>query len=201
MGDREMWKMLHLLYNASGPGLTRAQLDRAGINCYNDTIAHLTGCGGVIEQSGVFDLSGSTRFLLDHFLVANPSWKSRDMLVDEPSAFVIMPFAEPAWMADVESQMIQPAVHAAGFAYQRGDTIVRTGDLTDNVWSAMLHAGVIVADISAVNANVFYELGIARTLGKEMFVLKERSASIPADLAAWASAIRASETKAVRSGA
>ena len=44
-----------------------------------------------------------------------------------------------------------------------------------------MQAGVIVADVSALNANVFYELGLAHALGKEVFILKRKDAKVPAD--------------------
>jgi hypothetical protein len=60
--------------------------------------------------------------------------------------------------------------------------IVRVADLTQNVWGALLHAGVVIADVSTLNANVFYELGLAHALGKDTFILKQAGAKLPADI-------------------
>ena len=58
---------------------------------------------------------------------------------------------------------------------------IRIGDLTRNVWDALLHAGVIVADISVPNANVYYELGLVHALGKDTLCLKQKGKPLPAD--------------------
>ena len=43
----------------------------------------------------------------------------------------------------------------------RGDSIVRVGDLSTNVWKSITQAGVIVAEVSVPNPNVYYEIGLA----------------------------------------
>jgi hypothetical protein len=91
-----------------------------------------------------------------------------------------MPFSEP-WSKDVYEQMLKPAIEEAGLEYVRGDTSVRVGDLTSNIWNDILVAGLVVADVSALNANVFYELGLTHALGKDTFILKHKGVSVPAD--------------------
>jgi predicted nucleotide-binding protein len=39
----------------------------------------------------------------------------------------------------------------------------------------------VVADISVLNANVFYELGLTHALGKDTILLKRRDTPLPAD--------------------
>jgi D-tyrosyl-tRNA(Tyr) deacylase len=46
----------------------------------------------------------------------------------------------------------------------------------------MLHAGLIIADVSALNANVFYELGLAHAIGKDTIILKQAASNVPADI-------------------
>jgi len=102
------------------------------------------------------------------------------MRVDYPEAFVIMPFSEP-WSDRLYSDMIEPAVKAAGLDCVRGDTAVRVGDLARNIWDAIMRAGVVIAEVSVPNPNVFYELGLAHALGKDRFILKHGTAKLPAD--------------------
>ena len=176
-----MWKMFHVLFNlGSRPGLTYAELAALGIQCDPDTIQPLCDTGLVEEVGGLYRVTPVGRHVAGRFLVANPAWKSAPIWVDEPTAFVIMPFREP-WLS-LYTTMIEPAVVDAGLECIRGDAILRTGDLSANLWNAIVRAGVVIADISAENANVFYELGLAHALGKDTWVLREKNARVPADI-------------------
>ena len=114
------------------------------------------------------------------FVIAHRRWPGSDIRVDYPQAFVIMPFSQP-WSDPVYRQMIRPAVEAAGLACVRGDNPVRVGDLMQTVWDPILVSGVMIAEVSALNPNVFYELGLAHALGKDTFILKQKGSTVPAD--------------------
>lgn len=178
-----MWKMLHLL-NTMRPGkggLTEQELADAGINCGADTLFPLLNAGTVHHDGAKFTLTPPSSAILSSCLVANRRWSSDDLYVDDASVFVVMPFSEP-WSDTVYRRMIAPAAEDAGLMCTRGDTISRTGDLTQNIWSAILRAGVIVVDVSALNANVFYELGLGHALGKDTLILRQKGGGIPADI-------------------
>jgi hypothetical protein len=183
MNERAMWKMFHVLYNlGSRPSLTYAELASLGVDCTPDTIEPLCRRALVEDVNGAYRLTTFGKDVADTFHVANPRWRGQPVWVDDPSAFVVMPFREP-WLTLYDT-MIEPAVTAARLMCVRGDRISRAGDLPQNIWNAILRAGVVVADISAENANVFYELGLAHALGKDTFVLRERNARVPADIGA-----------------
>lgn len=183
MSQRDIWKVVHLLYlYQRGPeGLPYSALQSAGINCYADTIDELVH-SGVLErvQSSGYVLSHAARKMLQVCTVGNRRWAAPDMWVDYPHAFVAMPYAE-SWSASVYCEMIEPAVTSAGLKCIRGDSIVRVGDLTQGIWGLILQAGIIIADISVLNANVFYELGLTHALGKDTVLLKRRDTLLPAD--------------------
>jgi len=185
MSDRSQWKMLHLLYVFGKPSLSLQTLEDAGIYCYNDTIQELVQGGAVhqkVDPTETFYLSEAARTILSTCLVANRRWGNDELWVDYPRVFVIMPFSE-AWSTDVFDQMIRPAVLESGLECVRGDTLIRIGDMTGNIWAELLHAGIVVADVSALNANVYYELGLTHGLGKQVFILKQKGAQVPADFA------------------
>jgi hypothetical protein len=183
MSDRSMWKMLHLLYTLrpGQHGLSDQELADAGIDCDPDTIQPLASSGVVSSAGGLYSLTEPVRRILGTCVVANRRWSNDDMWVDYPSAFVVMPFRE-AWSDAVFRGMIEPGVTEARLACIRGDAIVRVGDLTQNIWGAMLRAGIVVADVSALNANVFYELGLAHALGKDAIIVKQVGSKTPADI-------------------
>jgi hypothetical protein len=183
MSDRAMWKMLHLLYTLrpDRQGLDASELADVGVDCGPDTIHPLEASGVVSRSGGMYSLTEAARRILGTCVVANRRWASVDTWADYPSAFVVMPFREP-WSDRVYRQLIEPAVAGANLECIRGDALVRVGDLTQNIWGALLRAGVIVADVSALNANVFYELGLAHALGKDTVVLKQADSRVPADI-------------------
>ncbi|MDX1982353.1 MAG: hypothetical protein SFV51_18915 [Bryobacteraceae bacterium] len=185
---REMWKMLHLLH-VHGPALSRTAIRRAGLTCDPDTIGPLVDCGAVetlpasvpYEKAREYRLSKTGAGIIQNCLVANRREPGTDLRVDEPRAFVIMPFSQP-WSLEVYVKMIEPAVREAGLACLRGDSIPRTGDLTANIVRELLTAGIAVAEVSVANPNVFYELGLCHAIGKDAILLKQMGATLPADL-------------------
>jgi tetratricopeptide (TPR) repeat protein len=60
--------------------------------------------------------------------------------------------------------MIKPAVEDAGLHCVRADEIVHSGVIDKPMYEQILHADVVVADISTSNKNALYELGIRHAL-------------------------------------
>lgn len=88
----------------------------------------------------------------------------------------------PTWSNKVFAGLFKPAFEAAGFVASRGDAIVHVGDLGTNVWRAISQAGLIIADVTVKNPNVYYEMGLADALGKPVFLFKQVGKTLPADI-------------------
>lgn len=95
----------------------------------------------------------------------------------KPRAFVIMPFGArmpvgfgPQEMALackrkidfdlVFKELFEPALLQAGYEVVRADSEVAAGDIRTDMFFELVTADLVVADISILNANVFYELGV-----------------------------------------
>ena len=91
----------------------------------------------------------------------------------EPHVFVVMPFGEKEVQSataaapslnisfnDVYDLLINPALTRAGCVPFRADQEVGAGDIRTDMYFELVTADVILADISILNANVFYELGV-----------------------------------------
>lgn len=97
----------------------------------------------------------------------------------EPHVFVVMPFgikeaqaakppidgkpAEPAIKIDfteVYNLLIKPALTKSGCMPFRADEEPAAGDIRTDMYFELVTADIIVADISILNANVYYELGL-----------------------------------------
>jgi hypothetical protein len=96
------------------------------------------------------------------------------------SCFIIMPFGAP-WSPAI-SQLIRDACTSCGVNPVRGDDIFSPTDILDDIWRQIVVADFVVADVSGRNTNVFYELGMAHTLGKPVIMLAQSESDVPIDL-------------------
>jgi hypothetical protein len=187
MSKHQEWKMIHLLYGyarRTGTGdrrvLKEFELTEAGVHCDVDSRLPLERAGVVIRINDEYELSKPAEKIIETFTVAKGPESMVDIRVDYPEVFVVMPFSEP-WSNDVFEKMFKPGIEDAKFNVSRGDSIVRVGDLSTNVWRSITQAGIIVAEVSVHNPNVYYEIGLADALGKPVFLFKQESTKLPAD--------------------
>jgi hypothetical protein len=103
----------------------------------------------------------------------------------EPTAgtcFVIMPFAKkftPTFKA------IQQAIELnLGFQCMRTDELLGGGHIIEDILRGIASSEVIVADVTGMNANVYYELGIVHMSKdvEKVILLSQDVAEIPFDL-------------------
>lgn len=113
-------------------------------------------------------------------VIANPIFKNRDFLIRPDMAFVLMPFME-IWSNKLWKKLIIPVCKKVGLNPVRADDLFGQ-EIMEDIWKGIFEAKIIIADISKRNANVFYELGIAHTLGKEFILLTQSTEDIPFDL-------------------
>lgn len=184
MSHRDQWKMIHALNTSKKGELHETELLDMGVDCYPDTI-QLLNMEGIVERdnNGMFRLNPFVFKMLNKFLVAKGPAGMKEIYVDVPSCFVVMPFSE-AWSKLVYDEIIQPAVEDAGIQCIRGDMVPRVGKLAENIVQYIQRVGLVLAEISVLNANVFYELGIADAVGRDVFLLFDKSVSnsLPADI-------------------
>jgi hypothetical protein len=185
MLNRDVWKMLHLLYQHGRGGIPLQDLEAAGFACGPDATRVLAdGEVVIVQRSGKgverLVLSNAANHILSQCILAHRGPTGSLVQVDRPTAFVIMPFREK-WSTRVYGAVIRKALASQKIRCIRGDMVLRVRDLTSNVWTEILATGLVVADLSARNANVYYELGLAHALGKDTFVLKRKGVKLPAD--------------------
>lgn len=86
--------------------------------------------------------------------------------------FMIMPFREP--YNSLYETVIRPLAAELNLTIKRGDDFTTTqGSIIQDVWSALNGCRIVIAETTEVNANVYYELGIAHTLGKPALLLTQ----------------------------
>lgn len=64
----------------------------------------------------------------------------------------------------------------------RADDIFTTGDVFTQIVKYIVRATLIIVNIDGKNPNVFYELGIAHALGKNVILISKRDNDIPFDI-------------------
>ena len=56
--------------------------------------------------------------------------------------------------------IIKPAVISAGLECVRGDEVKESGLIDKSMYALLIHADLVIADISTYNPNAIYELGV-----------------------------------------
>lgn len=77
---------------------------------------------------------------------------------------------------------IKSAASDAGFRTLRAKDIWLHSAVIQDVFSLIFKARIVVCDFTGKNPNVFYEAGIAHTLGKHVVPITQSPADIPFDL-------------------
>jgi hypothetical protein len=102
----------------------------------------------------------------------NPLFGPASYSMDERLAFVLMPFAED--LTRVYTSIIKPTVETTGLVCRRADDFKTNRAIIQDIWKAICEARVVIADLTDLNPNVMYELGIAHTVGKETILIYQR---------------------------
>jgi hypothetical protein len=77
---------------------------------------------------------------------------------------------------------LKTTVEELGLKCRRADDIWINSVLIQDIVSLIDRSKVVVADCSGKNANVFYEIGIAHTLGRDVIMIAQSADDIPFDL-------------------
>lgn len=99
--------------------------------------------------------------------------------IEPELASAMMPF-DVGFNAVYES--IQLASTNAGLRCRRADDIWENPAIIQDVVSLIDRSRVVVCDCTGRNPNVFYEAGIAHTLGREVILITQNESDIPFDL-------------------
>lgn len=98
----------------------------------------------------------------------------------KPEAFVVMQFS--AKYRRLYKEVIQPAAKKAGIdAYNAGE-VLRPGVILDDIARGISDCQIVVAEVTPLNANVFYELGFAHAVGKPTVLVARRGRKLPFDV-------------------
>jgi hypothetical protein len=96
------------------------------------------------------------------------------------AAFVLMPFEDDFDV--VHRELIAPALSEVGYDVKRADSVIDQRSVLSDIVLGIDHADLVVADLTGLNPNVFYELGIAHGLGIPTVLITQVLDELPFDL-------------------
>jgi hypothetical protein len=102
----------------------------------------------------------------------------------QPMAFVAMPFSDP--YDTVYREVIRAVALEEGLDVVRVDEVTGPGIIFEDIKQQIENASIVIAEISAPNQNVYYELGYAHALNKPTILLARRSQELlPFDIRSY----------------
>ena len=187
--DRDMVNCLHYLYQLGE--LTPTQLNENDPRkrlfwCVPDTGHPLQGREIVITdpQTGFWKLAPGIFDLIDMLESQLRSMPKPDYALGYPISAAIRAQGKmrPAFLAISYAPAFEPvklavreAAVSANFECEVTGDLAAAGNIMDQVWQGIRGADAVVADITGENPNVFYEIGLAHALGKEVILISQKS--------------------------
>lgn len=101
----------------------------------------------------------------------------------EWTAFVIMPFSDE--FAPIYYDIVLPSLEEVGFIVTRADSPLGQQNILKSIVVSLDQSSLIVADLTGLNENVMYELGIAHALQKPTVMLTQNINELPFDLRSY----------------
>ncbi|RPJ74608.1 MAG: hypothetical protein EHM20_10325 [Alphaproteobacteria bacterium] len=101
----------------------------------------------------------------------------------KPKAFVVMQFSSR--YNDVYFEVIKNVCEKEEIGVLRIDEESGPGLIIQDIIRSIYESKFIIADISPVNANIFYEVGFAHALNKPTILIAEKGTSLPFDISSF----------------
>ena len=112
----------------------------------------------------------------------NPIFRGRQSPppVESDLCSILMPFGEK--FKPVYEDCIRPTLENVGFRVIRADEVFANSSIIESIWKLINRSRFLIADVTGRNANVFYELGIAHTVGKYVSIIARNKDDVPFDI-------------------
>lgn len=99
--------------------------------------------------------------------------------ISQPDISVMMPFDS---VLNSVYEILQQTAKSLNLTCIRADDIWEHDAVIQDVVSLICNSQIVVCDCTGRNANVFYEIGIAHALGKNVILITQAKGDIPFDL-------------------
>lgn len=105
-----------------------------------------------------------------------------DENMQDDLCFVVMPFSVESLNIVYEDFVKPTLADECKLQVVRGDDVFGSNVIMDDISDSIRRARLIVADLTGRNANVFYEVGIAHALNKQVLLMTQSIDDVPFDL-------------------
>lgn len=101
--------------------------------------------------------------------------------VSKPSVFMVMPFSEDylALFEELKQRFAERYVFTNAGDMDNQQNILR------DIIEGLVNADVVIADVTGLNSNVFYELGLAHAMNKKVIIITQDIGELPFDIKAY----------------
>lgn len=113
-------------------------------------------------------------------VAARPAFGKPERMSRAAHVFVLMPFA--AHLRAVYEGPVKRACRQLKLSVERADDVFSASEIMKDVWAGIANSLLVIADCTGRNPNVFYELGMAHTLGKQAILLAQNDDDVPSDI-------------------
>jgi hypothetical protein len=96
--------------------------------------------------------------------------------------FMLMPFSDE--LRPVYEDHIKKVSSRLSLQIARADDFFSAHEIMKDIWRSLVSTTAVIADCTGRNPNVFYEIGIAHTLGKPVILITQTKDDVPFDLRA-----------------
>jgi hypothetical protein len=93
---------------------------------------------------------------------------------------VLMPF--DAAMRPIYDDHITSLAKRLNKSVSRADDFFTSERIMEEIWTALINTSIVIADCTARNPNVFYEIGLAHAIGKPTVLITQTAQDVPFDL-------------------
>ncbi len=102
-----------------------------------------------------------------------------------PNIFFIMPLNKEIYPKSLEFFERLKERFKEKYEFKHASTDKNHRNIMKDVVQGLKEANVVVADLSTLNANVFYELGVAHAFNKKVICVRQKNEKLPFDISMY----------------
>ena len=106
----------------------------------------------------------------------NPIFGAAPDSINRRLAFVLMPFKDD--LTRIYVSIVKPVVKENGLDCLRAADYKTARAIIQDIWYVICESRLVIADMTGLNPNVMYELGIAHAVGKNTIIIHQKKQDI-----------------------
>ena len=136
---------------------------------------HIQSALGGPKLADIGDISASA-----DGMAVNPAFGRPRRVAAPADLFALIPFKKD--LIAVFEKVIKKVARRVRISARYAGDVFTTNEVMKDVWADICSARVIIADCTGRNPNVFYEIGLAHVVGKNVILTAQNEKDIPFDI-------------------